>query len=106
MTWQEKIKAAHLSVTNAVSHYRRLSSDRYFVWQEEQALDLCAGNVHRERAMAGTTDLFTKTEYDPWIAQLQAAFDAYGIAWNLESVQYEQDTGFIHYEWYWEVTDG
>ena len=30
---------------------------------------------------------------------------AMGIPWALESVQYEDDTGFIHMEWTWEATD-
>lgn len=25
------------------------------------------------------------------------------IAWELNSVQYEEKTGFTHYEWVWEV---
>ena len=31
---------------------------------------------------------------------------AHGIAWEKTSVQYEDETGFIHHEWTWEVTDG
>ena len=31
------------------------------------------------------------------------ALDAAGIAWYLNSIQYEEDTGLIHYEWVWEV---
>ena len=54
--------------------------------------------------MTGTTDLFTKMEFDPWKDEMEAAFDASPyIAWALESVQFEPDTGFTHYEWRWEV---
>lgn len=103
MTWYEKIIAAHTSVTDAVSHSARLKSDRYFVWQEDGANDLVLDNRHAERAVTGTTDLFTKQEFDPWINQLEQAFDAYAVGWSLNSVQYEEDTGFYHYEWTWEV---
>ena len=103
MTWYEKIIAAHTAVTDAVSHYEKLKSDRYFVWQEEGSTDLLAEGTHAERAMRGTTDLFTKQENDPWIAALEESFDGKGIAWSLNSVQYEEETGFIHYEWLWEV---
>ena len=106
MTWREKIVAAHTAVTDAVSHYYRIKSERYFVWQEEAARDLVAEGRHVERAMRGTTDLFTKTDGDPWAGALEAALDAAGIAWYRNSVQYEQDTGFIHTEWVWEATDG
>ena len=103
MTWQEQIVAAHLAVTTAVSHSLRMQSDRYFVWQEDGANDLLAGNIHAEKSVTGTTDLFTKQEFDPWKEQFEAALDAAGIAWYLNSTQYEEDTGFTHYEWVWEV---
>ena len=53
--------------------------------------------------MTGTTDLFTKQEFDPWAPALEESFDASGIAWYLNSIQYEEDTRFWHYEWVWEV---
>lgn len=103
MSWQETIIAAHLAVTDQVSHNERMKSDRYFVWGERGSNDLEAGNGHGERAVLGYTDLFTKREFDPWKEQLEQALDAAGIAWALNSVQYEEETGFTHYEWYWEV---
>lgn len=103
MNWQEKIIAAHLAVTDQVSHGQRMKSSRYFVWQEDGANDLEAGNGHAERAVTGTTDLFTKQEFDPWAEQLGEVLSGYGIAWYLSSVQFEEDTGFWHTEWVWEV---
>ena len=66
MSWQQRIIGAHTAVTNAVSHGQRMQSDRYFVWQEDGANDLEANDGHAERAVTGTTDLFTKQEFDPW----------------------------------------
>lgn len=103
MTWYEKIIAAHLAVTDAVSHYERLTSERYFVWQEEGSNDFVADNRHVEGAMTGTTDLFTKEEFDPWAEAFQNALNDLGISWTLTSVQHEEDTGFTHFEWAWEV---
>ena len=95
MSWYEKIIAAHLAVTDAVSHGGRM---------EDGAADLEAGNRHIERAMTGTTDLFTKIEFDPWKEALEASFNASPyITWRLNSVQYEEETGFWHYEWAWGV---
>lgn len=105
-TWYERIIAAHTAVTNAVSHGQRLHSDRYFVWQEEGAEDFEANGRHVEKGMTGTTDLFTKQEFDPWREKFEAALDLYGIAWRLNSVQFEEDTGFWHYEWLWGVRYG
>lgn len=103
MSWQEKIIAAHLAVTGLVSHGQRMKSSRYFVWQEDGTNDLVAGNGHAERAVTGTTDLFTKQEFDPWADQLGEALSGYGISWYISSVQFEEDTGFWHIEWVWEV---
>ena len=102
-TWYERVIAAHRAVTDAVSHAVRLKSDRYFVWQKDGGHDLPGDNGHGETAVTGTTDLFTKSEFDPWVEQLGESFSAHGISWTLNSVQYEADTGFIHYEWVWEV---
>lgn len=104
MTWYEKIVEAHTRVTEAVSHNVRLKSDRYFVWQEDGGNDLNASNGHAEKSMTGTTDLFTKREFDPWKNRFEASMTKSGIAWYLNSVQYEEDTGFTHYEWVWNVT--
>lgn len=106
MRWFEKIIAAHTAVTDQVSHFHRMDSNRYFVWQEDGRNDLEAENVHVEGAVTGFTDLFTTEEFDPWADQLQASFDQYGISWSLGDVQYEEDTGIIHYTWDWEVIDG
>lgn len=106
MTWYEKIIAVHTAVTDAVSHGQRLNSDRYFVWQEEGAADLEANSRHIERAMTGTTDLFSKLEFDPWCEAFEAALNRSGIAWSLNSVQFEEDTGFWHWEWLWGMRYG
>ena len=47
--------------------------------------------------------------YDKLIAAHREVTDAvshHGIAWSLRDVQYEPETGFWHYTWDWEVTDG
>ena len=103
MTWHETIIAAHTAVTDAVSHNERMKSDRYFVWGEMGQDDLEASNIHVEKAVTGYTDLYTKIEFDPWKDQIEESFDKYGIFWSLNSVQYEEETGFTHYEWYWSV---
>lgn len=103
MTWYERIIAAHTAVTDSVSHSARLASDRYFVWQEDGSNDLAGDNGHGETAVTGTTDLYTKREFDPWADALGESLSNYGISWTLDNVQYEEDTGFYHFEWLWEV---
>ncbi len=103
MTWFEKIIAAHTAVTDNVSHGGRMKSHRYFVWQEEGADDLVLDNRHAEKAVTGSTDLFTKKEFDPWKDAFEKAMDDAHISYRLNSVQFEPDTGFWHYEWKWTV---
>ena len=104
--WHEKVIAALTSVTDAVSHGGRLSGCQYIVWEEDGGKDLLADNRHSERAMTGTADLFTKQEFDPMVYMIGEAFDDYGICWRLASTQYEDETGYWHYEYEWETTNG
>ena len=103
MTWYERIIAAHTAVTDAVSHSERLQSERYFVWQEDGANDLEADGAHVEKAVTGVTDLYTKTEFDPWGDELGESLSSYGIAWALVLIEYEEETRFYHWSWDWEV---
>lgn len=103
MSWQERIIAAHLAVTPAVSHLARIKSTRYFVWQEDGSRDLEANGVHQERAMTGSTDLFTKVDFDLWAEALGESFDRFGVAWRYLGVNYEEETGLFHHTWDWEV---
>lgn len=99
----DTIIAAHAAVTPSVRHGYHLKTDRYFVWQEDGSNDFLADGLHAERAVTGTTDLFTRREFDPWKDAMEQSFEAHGICWNLNSVQFEQDTGYWHYEWVWEL---
>lgn len=106
MTWYNRVIAALTSVTGDVSHGGRLSGDRYIVWEEDGDRDLIADNRHTERGVSGTADLFTREEFDPIVYMVGEAFDDNDICWRLISTQYEDDTGYWHYEWEWEVADG
>lgn len=101
--WYEKIIAAHLSVTDQVSHIERMQSDRYFVWQEDGINALMANNLHAEKVVSGSTDLFTKIEFDAWVEEFSQALEDAGIAFSYDFVEREEDTGFYHHEWNWEV---
>lgn len=104
--WYEDLIAAHTAVTSAVSHALRLQSERYFVWMEDGANDLVGDDRHMVCAMTGSTDLYSKQEFDPWSVELGESLSNYGISWRLVSVDYEEETGFFHWSWDWEVPDG
>lgn len=73
------------------------------VWAEDDRLDLEADNKHVEKGVQGTIDYFTKTEFDGKTDTIEAQLDTMGVNWYLNSIQYEQDTGLIHYEWVWTI---
>ena len=110
MTWYECIIDAHTAVTDRVSHGGFLHTDTYtdtlVQWCDIFIInyDLIADGKHIERAMIGTTDLFTSMEFDPWCEALEKAFDASEhIAWERLQPMYEADTKIWHYRWRWEV---
>jgi hypothetical protein len=101
----DAIKTALLTVGVPVSHYNAVKQpNKYIVWAEEGEGDSVHADDRKEiQALHGTIDYFTKTEKDPIVEQIQEGLDNADIAWTLNSVQHERDTGYIHYEWLWEV---
>lgn len=73
----------------------------YAVWAEETRTDFEADGEHAETAWQGTIDYFTNVEADETVEDIETALTSLDIAWSLNSVQYEQETGVIHYEWVW-----
>lgn len=99
------LKNAYLAITPNVYHFTAgKPTGNYIVWAEDgQGNSVSADNKMQIQTISGTTDYFTKTESDPAIAEIQNAHNALEIAWYLNSVQYEDDTGYLHFEWCWEV---
>ena len=86
-----------------VYHYcRPKMKPPYTIWQEDSSKSFAADNNSAEQAVSGTLDYFTKKEYDPVIDQIQIVLKGLSVCWYLNSVQYEENTGIIHYEWVWE----
>lgn len=83
-------------------HYRRSKTptERYIVWSEDGEDNSAAfDNRKAEQQIHGTVDYFTKMEFDPVVDSIQTALDGHYIGFRLNSVQYEDDTTLIHYEW-------
>lgn len=101
----ETLQAALAALTDRVWHYvaRPNAVPPYLTWMEDGDNDLAAGNIHAERCWTGSVHLFTKSENDPLFTAVPRALEGIGAAWYLNSVQFEEGTGLIHYEWYWEV---
>lgn len=88
----------------AIYHYQRPSREnlkRYVVWAEDgENNSQIVNNRKAQQQLTGTIDLYTNIEFDEWADRIQTQLDAAeGVTWALDSVQYEDDTGLIHFEW-------
>lgn len=106
MTTLSTVKTALLTVMQKVYHFAapQDATGDYIVWAEDNQADaVWADGQMQEQAIEGTVDYFTKTEYDTTVDTIQNSLSAGGIAWRLNSIQREADTGYIHYEWLFQV---
>lgn len=105
MSLQSKLKhigTGLASVCENCYHYSRGNEtpDQYLVWMEVgETGSFHADNGKCEQIIEGLADYYTKTEYDTTIDDIQSEFETLGLSWLIESVQYEPDTNYIHYEW-------
>lgn len=103
----DRIKNALLAVTSDVYHFKALKkTDRYIVWAEDGAGNqLNANNKRRQSVTTGKIHLFSKTENDPYIGSIEGSLTKRKISFILDSVSYEDDTGYIHHAWDFEVAN-
>ena len=99
------LRDALLEVTQDTFHYEaKYKPDKYIIWTEDtEAGSLDADDTKDEQVIQGTIDYFTRAEYDKNVVKIQQKLNSIGIAWFLNSIQYEEDTKFIHYEWVFEL---
>lgn len=99
------VRNALLTVTQNVGHYKAYKkADKYIVWAEDGADEaLHADNTLTAQAISGTVDYFTKEENDSNVRAISNALTSAGIPHRMNSIQFEDLTGYIHYEWKWEI---
>lgn len=100
------VKAALLSVTDNVGHYKPIDgTTSHIVYSEDSSHGLTGDNVIVAQALQGSIDLYEKGETGLF-DKVQTALNTAEIAFYLNSVQYEDNdlAGFIHYEWIFEVS--
>lgn len=100
-----RLRDALISVGVPVHHFEaQNATGNYIVWGEDgQGNGSYADDKMVDQTIEGTIDYFTKTEYDPAFNLIQKALNSADISWRFNSIQHERDTGYIHYEWVWEV---
>lgn len=104
----ETLKAALKSTGYEFAHYAWASDAKqrkrdHGIYAEDGQNVLHASNGRAETAVQGTVHYFTRDDSGAPQKAIEAALEAAeGVAWYLDTIQYEQDTGFIHYAWVFE----
>lgn len=107
MSCLEKVAEILGGLSENVYHYEALDADApYIVWAEDSEYNaLDADNYKAGQAVEGTIDLYTKDADEPLISSIPQAMNTARISWMLNSVQYEDDTELLHYEWVFRVRE-
>lgn len=93
-------------IPNTYHYFRPQLNAPFLVWAEDGLDRFDADNKTGEYSILGAADYFTNQEYDPAIDRLIALFEENGFTWSLNSIQYEETTNLIHYEFSWGVSTG
>lgn len=101
----KKVRDALNNINVSVCHYDGADKSKdYIVWAESGEADsFHSDNRKDDQVITGTIDFFTKTEYSSVIDDIQEELNNANISFSLNSVQFEEETRFIHYEWIFEV---
>lgn len=98
----EKLYTPFLELSCTVSHYRRTARPPFVVWAETgEDRHWGADNHKGEQQLSGIIDLYTLTEFDTLADDIQEILNGEEVGWILDSVQYEEETNLIHYQWRW-----
>ena len=72
--------------------------------QRTAKAQVCMGTTKSCSSIEGTIDLYTKKDRDPWVEGIQRALKRKRIAFRLSEISYEQETGYLHYQWIFETS--
>lgn len=75
----------------------------YGTYSEDGENRLAGSNKTAENALVVYVNLFTKDDTQTPRTTVETALDGIPCAWYLNTVQFEQETGYIHFEWVCEV---
>lgn len=101
-----KIKEILLTVSEHAYHHfaQEATHPEYIVYAEDSTGNaLYSNNIFEDRTIEGTIDLFTKDadSYTTFYA-VEAALRKEKVPFRLNTIQFEHDTGYKHYEWVWQ----
>lgn len=101
----EQVKNALLTVpVNLFHYYAAKKPDKYIVWSEKGEQAAIYGEDNKQvQILVGIISYFTKTENDENVDLIQSALREHEIIFLLDSVEYDESTGFIRYDWEFKV---
>lgn len=109
MTLQEKLKrfgSGLAAICSKTYHYTRgkNAAAPFAVWAEDSEADSFEADSRKaEQMISGSISYYTKQEFDPVCDDIQSFLNRSAAYWYLSAVNYEPETGLIHYEWRWDV---
>lgn len=97
----EELKEALEATGYLFAHFgwSRHPDGDFGVWAEESGSDFVADGIHMEKGTNGYINFFTRDASGTPKTVIEEVLNGLNIPWYLNSVQYENDTGYIHYEW-------
>ncbi len=91
----------------AFTAWSKAPSGDYGVYYCDNQFQLAADeNSGAEIALGGYVDYYTRDSSLTPKTTIESALAGLGIVWWLNSIQFEADTGYIHYEWRWINSNG
>lgn len=69
-------------------------------YSENSGEDLTADEKHVERGTEVYINYYTRDDTSTPRTTIETAINSLNIPWYLNTIQYENDTGYIHYEWW------
>lgn len=97
----DELATALATTGYSFAHYAwsHAPSGDYGVYAEDAGADFEADGIHAEKALEVTVDYFTRDDSGTPQATIESALEAFNRPWYLNTIQYEDTTGYIHYEW-------
>lgn len=97
----DKLKEALEGTGYAWAHFgwSKAPAGDYGVYAEDSGEDLLADDDHAEKGTRCYVHLFTRDDSTAPQKAVEAALRELRTPWFLNTVQFEPDTGYIHYEW-------
>ena len=101
----QELKNALLATGYPFAHFAwsHAPTGTYGIYGEDGENRLAGDNRTVEKAMVVYVALFTKDDSGEPMNKVETALQSIPCAWYLNTVQFEENTGYIHYEWAVEV---